>query len=139
MPTIFTQIINGHVPGRFVWRDDHAVAFLDVRPLAPGHTLVVPRAEIDQWTDLPSDEAAHLMTVAHAIGNAQRAVFDAPRIGLMIAGFEVPHVHVHVMPVVSMANFDFAKADRSPDPRILDRHADELRAALRDAGHSSVA
>jgi diadenosine tetraphosphate (Ap4A) HIT family hydrolase len=136
VPTIFSRIIAGDIPGRFVWRDDRAVAFLDVRPLAPGHTLVVPIDEVDQWTDLDEDTAAHLMRIAHAIGNAQRKVFDPPRIGLMIAGFEVPHVHVHVMPVSSMQQYDFSKADTSPDPAQLDAHADALRAALRDLGHS---
>jgi histidine triad (HIT) family protein len=138
VPTIFTRIIDGEIPGRFVWRDDRAVAFLDVRPLSPGHTLVVPVAEIDHWTDLSADDAAHLMTVAHAIGNAQRAAFDAPRVGLMIVGFEVPHVHIHVMPTRSMADFDFGNADSSPDPVALDEHAGALRAALREAGHPSV-
>jgi diadenosine tetraphosphate (Ap4A) HIT family hydrolase len=139
VPTIFSRIIDGEIPGRFVWRDDRAVAFLDVRPLTPGHTLVVPVLEVDEWTDLDADLAAHLMAVAHAVGNAQKSVFDATRVGLMIAGFEVPHVHLHVMPVKTMRDFDFAKADRSPDPAALDAHADALRAALRAAGHKSVA
>ena len=139
MPTIFTRIIDGEIPGRFLWRDDRAVAFLDVRPLSPGHALVVPTAEIDLWTDLEPDTAAHLMAVAHAVGNAQMSVFAPARVGLMIAGFEVPHVHVHVMPVQSMQQFDFSRADTSPDPAALDAHADALRDALRGAGHSSVA
>jgi histidine triad (HIT) family protein len=139
VPTIFSRIIAGEIPGRFLWRDDCAVAFLDVRPLSPGHALVVPIAEVDQWTDLDTATVSHLMAVAHAVGNAQMSVFAPPRIGLMIAGFEVPHVHLHVMPVKSMQQFDFSKADTSPDQAALDRHADELRAALRAAGHSSVA
>jgi histidine triad (HIT) family protein len=139
VPTIFSRIIAGEIPGRFLWRDDRAVAFLDVRPLSPGHTLVVPLAEIDEWTDLDADIATHLMSIAHAVGTAQKQVFTPPRVGLMIAGFEVPHVHVHVMPVHSMQQFDFSKADTSPDPAQLDQHADALRAALRGAGHSNVA
>jgi diadenosine tetraphosphate (Ap4A) HIT family hydrolase len=139
VPTIFTRIIAGEIPGRFVWRDDRAVAFLDVRPLSPGHVLVVPVDETDQWTDLDAGTATHLMAVAHAVGNAQMQVFSPPRVGLMIAGFEVPHVHIHVMPVHSMQQFDFSRADTSPDPSQLDRHADELRTALRAAGHNSVA
>jgi diadenosine tetraphosphate (Ap4A) HIT family hydrolase len=139
VPTIFSRIIAGEIPGRFLWRDDDAVAWLDIRPLSPGHALVVPVAEVDRWTDLPAPLAAHLMTVAHAIGNAQQQVFDPPRVGLMIAGFEVPHVHVHVMPAHGMGNFDFSKADRDPDPAMLDQQAEQLRAALRAAGHNSVA
>jgi diadenosine tetraphosphate (Ap4A) HIT family hydrolase len=137
--TIFTRIIGGEIPARFVWRDDVCVAFMDVRPLAPGHVLVVPIDEVDQWTDLSAAAAAHVMTVAHAIGNAQMRVFAPPRIGLMIAGFEVPHVHLHVMPAHGMFNFDFARADTNADPVQLDAHAESLRDALRAAGHSSVA
>jgi histidine triad (HIT) family protein len=107
MASIFSRIIGGEIPGRFVWRDDQAVAFLDVRPLSPGHTLVVPITEVDQWTDLEPELAAHLVGISHAVGVAQRGVFAPERIGLVIAGFEVPHVHVHVFPAASMAVFDF--------------------------------
>jgi len=115
VPTIFTRIIDGKIPGRFVYSDDVCVAFMDVRPLAPGHVLVVPRAEVDQWTDLETDTVAHLMTVAHRVGQAQRDVLSPARIGVMIAGFEVPHVHVHVVPMNDMADLDFRQADPAPD------------------------
>ncbi len=137
MASIFTRIIDGEIPGRFVWRDPVAVAFLDVRPLAPGHCLVVPVAEVDRWTDLDPTTAAHCMTVAHAVGNAQQLVFSPPRVGLMIAGFEVPHVHVHVFPTHGMSTFDFAQADASPDPAVLDHHAEAIRVALRASGHAT--
>lgn len=131
MPSIFTRIIDGEIPGRFVWRDDVCVAFLDVRPLNRGHVLVVPRAEIDHWVDLDPAVAAHLMTVAQRVAAAQQAAGLAPgRVGLMIAGFEVPHVHVHIVPISSMAHLDFALADTSPDPSELDAVADRLRAHL---------
>lgn len=110
--------------------DEHCVSFLDVRPLAPGHALVVPRQEIDQWTDLSPDLAAHLMSVAHRVGHAQKAVFSPARIGLMIAGFEVPHAHVHVVPMNSMAHLDFSNADSSPDQDALDEHLMALRSEL---------
>ena len=138
MPSIFTRIINGDIPGRFVWRDDVAVAFLDVRPLAPGHCLVVPVVEVDRWTDLDASTATHCMAVAHAVGNALQLVFSPPRVGLMIAGFEVPHVHVHVFPTHGMSSFDFAQADTAPDPARLDQQAEAIRVALRAAGHASV-
>ena len=135
MPSIFTRIIDGEIPGRFVWRDDVCVAFLDVRPLNRGHVLVVPRAEIDHWVDLDPAVAAHLMTVAQRMAAAQQAAGLAPdRVGLMIAGFEVPHVHVHVVPISSMAHLDFAQADTSPDPADLDAVADRLRAHLPEPG-----
>lgn len=130
MATLFSRIIDGELPGRFVWRDDRCVAFLTIAPLRTGHALVVPRAEVDQWTDLDDDLAAHLMTVARRIGDAQKSVFDAPRAGLVIAGFEVPHAHLHVFPTWEMADFDFTRADQNPDPATMDTAAESLAAAL---------
>jgi len=138
MASIFTRIIDGDIPSRMVWEDEVCVAFLDVRPLADGHCLVVPRAEVDQWTDLEPAVAAHLTEVAHAIGGAQKQVFQPARIGLMIAGFEVPHTHVHVVPISSMGALDFANANTDPDQAALDQQLADLRAALGAAGHQSV-
>ena len=132
MATIYTRIIDGEIPGRFIWKDDVCVSFLDIRPLARGHALVVPRAEIDQWTDLPADVATHLMGVAHRIGGVQKDLLRPARIGLMIAGFEVPHVHIHVVPMNSMAALDFSQADIDPDQEDLDRLRDQFAAALAD-------
>ena len=130
MASIFTRIIEGEIPARFLWKDEVCVSFLDVRPLARGHALVIPRAEVDQWTDLPVDTAAHLMTVAHAVGTAQKALLSPARIGLMIAGFEVPHVHVHVVPMNSMAALDFSQADPNPDQADLDQLQADLSETL---------
>ena len=121
-----------------LWEDDDCVAFLDVRPLAPGHVLVVPRQETDQWTDLGPKLAGHLTEVGHAIGRAQMTVFTPARIGLAIAGFEVPHAHMHVVPINGMGDLDFALANGNPDQGELDSQLEQLRAALRDAGHSTV-
>ena len=135
MPSIFTRIIDGEIPGRFVWRDDVCVAFMDVRPLNRGHVLVVPIVEVDHWVDLDSGTVAHLMAVAHGVAAAQQAAGLAPhRVGLMIAGFEVPHVHVHVVPISTMADLDFTQADTSPDPDDLDAVADLLRGHLAQPG-----
>jgi len=130
MTTIFTRIIEGELPGRFVWRDDQCVAFLSINPLQPGHTLVVPIAEVDQWTDLPPELAGHLMGVAHTIGRAQMRAFDPVRVGLIIAGLEVPHCHLHLVPIRGMADLDFANAQLDPDPAALDDAAARLIAAL---------
>lgn len=134
MPSIFTRIIQGEIPGRILHEDDLCFAMLDIRPLHPGHTLVIPKQEIDQWTDLSADVVAHLMDVAHRIGQAQKQVVDCERVGLMIAGFEVPHTHVHVVPMQSMANLDFRNADVSPKADELDAMADRLRSALDGGG-----
>jgi histidine triad (HIT) family protein len=138
MPTIFTRILRGELPARFVWQDEVCAVFLSIAPLRPGHALVVPRAEVDHWIDLPADTAAHLMVVAHAIGKAQQQAFDPARVGLMIAGFEVPHVHVHVVPTESMADLDFANADGRAQAAALDDAAERLRAALRAQGAAHV-
>jgi diadenosine tetraphosphate (Ap4A) HIT family hydrolase len=133
--TLFSRIIEGEIPGRFVWRDERCVAFLTLAPLRPGHALVVPRQEVDEWTDSEDDLLNDLMVVARHIGAAQKIGFGAPRAGLVIAGFEVPHLHVHVFPARSIGDFDFAKADHDPDPAKLDHAAETLRRALRKAGH----
>lgn len=135
MPTLFTRVMNGEVPGRFVWQDERAVAFLSINPMGPGHALVVPREEVDHWVDAADELLAHLTWVSHRVAAAQQAVFDPPRIGLVIAGFEVPHLHVHVYPVHDLDGFDFRNAERDPDPAALDAAAARLREALRAAGH----
>ena len=130
MATLFTKIIEGEIPGRFVWRDPRAVAFLTIAPIAPGHTLVVPVEEVDHWVDLDADLAAHLMDVARRIGRAQMHAFAPRRVGMIIAGLEVPHCHLHLIPIDSEADLSFARADHHPDPAALDEAADRLRAAL---------
>ncbi len=135
MATLFTRIIEGELPGRFVWRDDVAVAFLTIAPIRPGHTLVVPRVEVDHWIDLPAATAAHLMAVAQKVGRAQQQAFDPARIGVIIAGLEVPHTHLHVIPIRTEADLSFARADHGAQAADLDAAADKLREALQEAGH----
>ncbi len=136
MATLFTSNINGDIPGRFVWRDDRVVAFLTIAPLRPGHVLVVPIEEVDHWIDLDPDLASHLMLVAREVGRAQQAAFEPARIGMIVAGLEVPHAHLHLIPIDSEGDLSFAKADHSPDPTALDDAAERLRAALRAQGHA---
>ena len=138
MPTIFTRIIEGELPGTFVWRDDVCVAFLSINPLKPGHTLVVPRAEVDHWIELDPEVNAHLMRVAQQIGAAQERAFEPERIGLMIAGLEVPHVHLHVVPIDGLHDLDFERAGETT-PDALAEAAARLRTALREAGATGVA
>jgi len=138
MPSVFTRIINGELPRRFVWKDELCAVFLSIAPLRPGHALVVPRAEVDHWIDLPAATATHLMAVAQIVGKAQQAAFTPERIGLLIAGFEVPHVHVHVVPTTGMRDLDFANADARADAAGLDAAASRLRAALRAQGGAHV-
>jgi len=139
MASVFTKIIAGELPGRFVWKDEHAVALLTINPLKPGHTLVVPRVEVDHWLDLEPELARHLVTVSQKVGQAIQRAFRPTKVGLIVAGLEVPHVHLHLVPVTGLGDFDFSKADRSPDPKALDDAAARLRAALREAGHPEAA
>ena len=135
MTSVFTRIIDGELPARFVWKDDTCVAFLSNRPLRPGHTLVVPRAEIDHWLDLEPGLLEELSVLAQIIGKAQMQVFSPNRIGLVIAGLEVPHVHIHVIPIRDMRDLDFANQDPNPEPSEMDEAAASLRGELRRMGH----
>lgn len=130
MPSIFTRIIEGDLPGRFVWRDEWCVSFLSIAPLRPGHALIVPIAEVDKWTDLEPEVAAHLMVVAQRIARAQERAFNPVRVGLIIAGLEVPHCHLHVVPINAESDLHFANADNNATDAELDAAADALRAAL---------
>lgn len=130
MPSVFTRIIAGELPADFVWKDDHAVAFLSNRPLRPGHTLVVPRLEVDHWLDLEPDLLAHLISTAQVIGRAQMAVFSPARIGLILVGLEVPHVHLHVVPIDGPHDLNFDNQDPDPDPAMMTRAGESLRQAL---------
>ena len=130
MATIFTRIIEGELPGRFVHRDDRCVAFLSIAPIQPGHTLVVPIEEVDHWIDADPDLTAHLAKVAQRVGRAQQAAFAPNRIAMIIAGLEVPHLHLHVVPIITEADLSFANADPSPDPAALDAAAEAIREAL---------
>ncbi|HEY2762878.1 MAG TPA: HIT family protein [Pseudonocardiaceae bacterium] len=138
MPTLFSRIISGELPGRFVWSDERRVGFLTIAPLQPGHTLVVPRDEIDEWTEADDEVLTGLMLVAKRVGAAQKTAFGAPRAGLIVAGFEVPHLHVHVFPSWGIDDFNFARVDHDPDPAELDAAADALCTALRKAGHAEM-
>ena len=138
MPTIFSRIISGDLPGRFVWRDASAVAFLSIEPMRPGHVLVVPREEVDHWIDLDPELAGHLIVVAQEIGKAQRLEWNPMRVGVMIVGEEVPHAHIHVVPINSPGELSFAGVDRSPSPDALDDAAERIRSRLRELGHAEA-
>jgi histidine triad (HIT) family protein len=110
MSTVFTMIINGDIPGTFVHRDDHCVAFMSINPMTPGHTLLVPIEEIDHWIDASPELAAHLFEVSHRIAKAQERAFGCEKVGLIIAGYEVPHAHIHLVPTNEMSELSFANA-----------------------------
>ena len=129
MATIFSKIINGELPGRFVYEDEDDVAFLTIEPMTQGHTLVVPRAEIDQWQNIDPAVFGRIMSVAQVVGKAVTKAFDADRAGVIIAGLEVPHLHVHVFPTRSLGDFGFANVDRNPSAESLDEAQSKITAA----------
>jgi histidine triad (HIT) family protein len=136
--TLFTRIIDGELPGTFVWRDAECVAFLSIDPTQPGHTLVVPRVEVDRWTDVDPPLAAHLMVVAQTVARALQRAFAPIRVGLLVAGLEVPHTHLHVIPIhESEADLHLDRARRAT-PDELTEAAGRIRGALRDLGVESV-
>ncbi len=131
MATLFTRIINGELPGRFVHRDDRCVAFLSIHPLQPGHTLVVPIEEVDHWIDLKPELLQHCMEVAQRIARAAQQAFQPEKVGLMLAGLEVPHVHFHIVPINSGTDLDFANQNTHATAAELDAAAEKLRQALK--------
>lgn len=136
MSSVFTKIIAGELPGRFVYRDESVVAFLTIEPIHYGHVLVVPIEEVDKWTDLDSRTWGHLNEVAQQVGQAVITAFGTPRAAYIIAGFDVPHTHIHVFPTTQMADYDFSMAMTmdATDPEKMDQAAADITAALRDAG-----
>lgn len=137
--TLFTKIIDGEVPGTFIYRDDLCVAFMTISPITTGHSLVVPIEEVDQWTDLPQALNEHLFNVAKIIGKASKRVFGCERIALVVAGYEIPHCHLHVIPSNSMADLEFANARTNVDRKELEQAADRIILELRRAGIAGAA
>ena len=127
MATVFTRIIEGDLPGTFVHRDERCAVFMSINPLATGHCLVVPTREVDHWVDLKIDESQHLFTVAHQIAQAQRAAFPCDKVGMIIAGYEVPHAHIHLIPTTNMSQLDFANAAASVAREELEEAAEAIR------------
>lgn len=138
MASVFTMIINGDLPGRFVYSDDlgedGVVAFLTIEPMTPGHTLVVPRAEVDNWQEVDPQLFHRVMDVSQRIGKAVCSAFGAERAGMIIAGLEVPHLHVHVFPAYNLTDFGFAHVDRNPSPESLDEAQAKIKTALTELG-----
>jgi histidine triad (HIT) family protein len=132
--TIFTRIINGDEPARFVWRDSRCVAFLSSRPLRPGHTLLVPIDEVDHWIDLDEDLAQHLMSTAQILGRVLQLAFTPKKVGLLIGGLDVPHVHIHLVPVETVRDLDYDQQVTDPTDQDLDAAFERINMTLRSLG-----
>lgn len=138
MATVFTRIVDGELPGTFVWRDERCVAFMSINPMAAGHVLVVPIEEVDHWIDAEPELSAHLFEVTRVLGIALQAAFGCARVGVIVAGYEVPHAHIHVIPTNTMAQLSFANAATSVPPEQLAASAEAIRAQLRAQGRPEV-
>jgi histidine triad (HIT) family protein len=129
MASIFTRIINGEIPCYKVAEDDRFIAFLDVRPLKPGHTLVVPKQEVDYIFDLDEETLAGMMVFARKIALAMKEVIDCRRIGVAVLGLEVPHAHIHLIPLTRETDMLFT------NPRISVTDEENKRLAKAIGGH----
>ena len=129
MASVFSKIVAGDIPAERLAEDDRFLAFLDVRPIRPGHSLVIPKQEIDHFFDLPDDLLGDLMVFAKPVANAIRAVTGAARVGCVVVGVEVPHAHLHLVPVDGAHDIDFRRATPA-EPEELAALGERIRAAL---------
>lgn len=124
--SIFTKIINGELPAHKVYEDDQVIAFLDIEPFTTGHTLVIPKKQIDHLWDIEDPLYEHLMKVAKTIANKQREVFQPERVAMLLEGFAVPHAHVHVFPAYEGLEETIANKIAAPSNEELAKTAAQL-------------
>jgi len=129
MPSIFTRIINREIPAHILREDDEFLAFLDVRPIRPGHTLVIPKQEIDDVFDLPEPLLSGILVFARPVAGAIRVTTGASRVGMAVLGIEVPHAHVHLVPIDNIGDLDFGKAQPAEDSDLA-AMAERIRSAM---------
>ncbi|MFA7254602.1 MAG: HIT family protein [Candidatus Omnitrophota bacterium] len=118
MPTIFTKILAGEIPAHKILEDDRYFAFLDIRPVSPGHTLVIPKQEVDYIFDMEDDLLKGLMVFAKKVAKAIKKTVPCKKVGIMVAGIEVPHAHVHLIPINSVGDLSFARAKATPQEEL---------------------
>ncbi len=132
MASVFSQIRAGALPGEIVWRDDRVFALMTIRPLQPGHLLVMPVEEIDHWDDLPDDLLAYVMSVSRRLAKAIKVAFPCQRVAVAICGLEIAHAHVHLFPIDRMEDFSFGNGAAATPAQLADAAA-RIRAALESA------
>ena len=132
MSTIFTKIINREIPAYIVAEDEHNIAFLDILPLVKGHLLVVPKEEVDYIFDLEDKAYSNLMLFAKKVGKAMESVISCTRIGVAVIGLEVPHVHVHLVPLRSMDDIDFSRPKLKLSPEVMKEIAGKIQGAYKE-------
>jgi histidine triad (HIT) family protein len=129
MPSIFSRIINGEIPAWKVAESEHFLAFLDVNPLAKGHTLIVPKVETDYFFDLSDEEISGIMLFSKKVASALRSTLPCLRIGMSVIGLEVPHAHVHLVPLNSMGDINFSNSRLNLSAEEMEAVAASIRSA----------
>lgn len=137
MATIFSKIVAGEIPSYRVAEDERHYAFLDINPVAPGHVLVIPKREVDYIFDLEADELAALHLFASRVAKAMKAVIPCKRIGVTVMGLEVPHAHIHLIPINAESDMNFFKAKAEVAPEEMQRIADAISKQI-DTPHSEI-
>ncbi len=131
MPSIFTKIINREIPGQIVAEDDKFIAFLDIMPMVLGHTLVVPKKEVDYIYDMDDEDIKAINVFAKKVAAAVRKAVPCKRIGIAVIGLEVPHAHIHLVPMNSADDLNFTRPKLKPTAQELAAVADKIRSALK--------
>lgn len=127
MASIFTKIINREIPGHIVAENEHAIAFLDINPLNEGHTLVVPKKEVDKLFDLDEDTYLKLQAFAYQVAQSIEKAIPCKRVGVAVIGLEVPHAHIHLIPLHSLHDIDFSRPKLEPSQEELSEIAEKIR------------
>ncbi len=121
MPTIFTKILAGEIPAHKILENDKYLAFLDIRPVNPGHTLVIPKQEVDYIFDIEDEPLKGLIIFSKKVAKGIRKAIPCKKVGVMVAGLEVPHAHVHLIPILeSLSELNFARAKSMPQEELAE-------------------
>jgi histidine triad (HIT) family protein len=126
MPSVFTKIINGEISAHKIAETNDFIAILDVFPLKYGHTLVIPKKEIDYIFDIESEEYMQLMNFAKTISSALKKAFPCKKVGMCVIGLEVPHAHIHLIPMNTVADMNFSTEKLKPTPEELADSAQKI-------------
>ncbi len=137
MPTIFSRIVAGEIPSYKVAEDENHFAFLDINPVAPGHTLVIPKHEVDYIFDLDNEEYSGLQLFAKRVAEGIRRAIPCQRVGVAVMGLEVPHAHIHLIPINSEADMNFFKEKANVSPEEMSRIASAIANEIQSS-HSEV-
>ena len=128
MPSIFTKIIQGELPSYKLYEDDNVISILTIEPVSLGHSLVIPKLEVNHWFDVPADLYSQCGVVAQRVAKAVQKATGCPRVGTIVAGFEVPHYHLHLIPAWSIPDLDFKRAKRLPENEMKEIQAKIINA-----------